>query len=304
VLGWLWDNAAGPVLHALGYQDPLPPDQPWPQVWWMPGGLLSLLPVHAAGHHTDPPDPAGRTVMDRVISSYTPTVGALAYARTPRAAVADADPRSLIVAMPTTPGLPREGRLRYVAAEAAMVQNRLPRPTLLTEPPADREATAGQVPTRDAVLEHLPRSAIAHFACHGYTDPADPSQSRLLLHDHIRNPLTVATLASFSLDRARLAYLSACSTARTADARLLDEAIHLTSAFQLVGFPHVIGTLWEIDDKIAVEIADSFYTALTDADGALDPDLAARALHRATRAQRDLRPTAPHLWASHIHAGA
>ena len=185
-----------------------------------------------------------------------------------------------------------------------MVQHRLPSPTLLTEPPADRDATAGQVPTRAAVLKHLPRSAIAHFACHGHTDLADPSQSRLLLHDHLRNPLTVAALASFSLDHARLAYLSACSTARIADARLLDEAIHLTSAFQLAGFPHVIGTLWEIDDEIAVEIADSFYAALTDADGALDPDLAARALHHAARAQRNQHPAAPYLWASHIHAGA
>ena len=54
VLGWLWDNAAGPVLHALGYQDPPPPGQPWPQVVVEPGGLLSLLPVHAAGHHIRP----------------------------------------------------------------------------------------------------------------------------------------------------------------------------------------------------------------------------------------------------------
>jgi hypothetical protein len=48
-------------------------------------------------------------------------------------------------------------------------------PVLLTEPPDG--TTDGQVPTRAAVLEHLPGSVIAHFACHGYTDPADPSQS-------------------------------------------------------------------------------------------------------------------------------
>ena len=27
VLAWLWDNAAGPVLHALGYQEPPAPGQ-------------------------------------------------------------------------------------------------------------------------------------------------------------------------------------------------------------------------------------------------------------------------------------
>jgi CHAT domain-containing protein len=103
---------------------------------------------------------------------------------------------------------------------------------------------------------------------------------------------------------ARLAYVSACSTARTGDLSLLDEAVHLATAFQLAGFPHVIGTLWEINDATAVEIADTFYAALADPGGALDPDRAARALHHAVRAQRDQRPAAPYLWASHIHAGA
>ena len=107
-----------------------------------------------------------------------------------------------------------------------------------------------------------------------------------------------------TLDHARLAYLSACSTARTGDTSLLDEAIHLATAFQLAGFPHVIGTLWEINDEIAVEIAEAFYAALADPGGTLDPDRAARALHHAARAQRDLQPAAPYLWGSHIHAGA
>lgn len=52
--------------------------------------------------------------------------------------------------------------------------------------------------------------------------------------------------------RGTLAYQSACETALTGKARLLDEAIHLTSAFQLADYPHVIGTPWPIDDEIAV----------------------------------------------------
>jgi CHAT domain-containing protein len=208
--------------------------------------------------------------------------------------------KSLIVAMPTTPDLPGGAQLRYVPSEAALVQARLPNPTVLAEsadPTEDR-------PTRAAVLECLPEAAIAHFACHGYTDPADPSGSRLLLHDHRSAPFTVAALAPLALGHAQLAYLSACATASVADDRLLDEAIHLTSAFQLAGFPHVIGTLWEIDDATAVEIADAFYTALGDRDGALAPDLSASALHQATRTQRDRQPANPYLWASHIHVGA
>ncbi len=304
VLAWLWDNAVGPVLDALGYEEQPAPGKPWPRLWWVPGGLLSLLPVHAAGRHASPPDSARRSVMDRVISSYTPTVSALAHARTAQATAGRGAPgRSLIVAMPTTPDLPGEGRLKYVSAEAALLQDRLPRPTVLTEPAAD-DTAADEIPTKAAVLEHLSRCDIAHFACHGYTDPVDPSQSQLLLHDHRRDPLTVAALAPLALDHAQLAYLSACSTARVDDTRLLDEAIHLTSAFQLAGFPHVIGTLWEINDAIAVKVADTFYTALTNPDGSIDCHSAARALHHATRTLRDRQPDAPDLWASYIHAGA
>ena len=302
VLSWLWDNACEPVLDVLGYRGPPPAGKPWPQVWWVPGGPLSLLPIHAAGHHSSAPEPGCRSVLDRVISSYTPTIGALVHARAVPAPVALKS--SLIVAMPTTPGLPREGRLGSVPAEASMLQVLLPRPVVLTERSAAHDNSTDQLPTKATVLERLPGCSIAHFACHGENDPADPSQSRLLLHDYRQDPLTVAALGPLALDHAQLAFLSACSTARATNNRLLDEAIHLASAFQMAGFAHVIGTLWEIDDKIAVEIARAFYSTISYPDGTIDAGHAAEALHHAIRAQRDREPDAPWLWASHIHAGA
>ncbi|MFI5671755.1 CHAT domain-containing protein [Streptomyces sp. NPDC051704] len=326
VLEWLWDAAAGPVLEALGHKGPPPPETQGelPRVWWAPGGPLGLLPLHAAGHHTDAhDDPNRRTVMDRVVSSYTPTVRALRHARERGRALgaggAAAAGRALIVAMPTTPGLPGEGRLRFVDAEAAMLETRFPDRVLLRERDQDRgqdqdrdRAEEDTAPTKANVLAHLPHCAIAHFACHGTSDPADPSQSRLLLHDHAEDPLTVRSLAPVALDRARLAYLSACRTAAVDTANLPDEAVHLTSAFQLAGFPHVIGTLWEIDDRIAVHIARAFYDGLKTDSGAVDPDRSARALHAAVREVRDGRDLppgcdrrrAPLLWAAHLHAGA
>ncbi|MDQ3990295.1 MAG: CHAT domain-containing protein, partial [Actinomycetota bacterium] len=84
----------------------------------------------------------------------------------------------------------------------------------------------------------------------------------LFLGDHDSDPLTVASLAPIRLDQARLAYLSACRTAFNPSTDLADEAIHLTTAFQLAGYPHVVGTFWEIDDALAVRIADTFYAAL------------------------------------------
>ena len=70
VLAWLWDVVAAPVLEYLGYTAPLDPDTGGRRVWWIPTGPLSALPVHAAGHHLAGTD----TVLDRVVSSYTPTV--------------------------------------------------------------------------------------------------------------------------------------------------------------------------------------------------------------------------------------
>jgi hypothetical protein len=173
------------------------PGAPWPRVWWATGGLLGPLPLHAAGYHSPGPDAEPRTVMDRVVSSYTPTIRALRYARQhtppPAAGVPDTAGQALIVAMPVTPGLPGQGRLPGVPAEIAMLRALLNQPVLLTEPdpgpgaPVD-DAAAEHVPTRASVLARLPAAAIAHFACHGSTDPADPSQSRLLLHDHDAAP--------------------------------------------------------------------------------------------------------------------
>jgi len=314
-LEWLWDTVAGPVLDSLDYRFQPAAGADWPRVWWEPGGLLGLLPLHAAGYHTDPAnDPGRRTVMDRVVSAYTPTVRALHYARR-RPPAPSAPGQALIVAMPTTPYLPGDGRLAHVGAEAEMLCNRLPNHVLLLEPAPAGDVTAdasSSSPTKTDVLGHLPACSIAHFACHGTSDAADPSRSRLLLHDHATDPLTVASLAPVRLDQAQLAYLSACRTAALHTTELIDEAIHLTSAFQLAGFPHVIGTLWEIDDRIAVTIAETFYTHLQTSAGTLDTSKAAWALHQAVRTVRDGRDLpgqldrtrVPFLWAAYVHAGA
>lgn len=290
VLGWLWDVAAGPVLECLGHHGAAPEGADRPRVWWAPGGALSTLPLHAAGHHQEAVrGEAERTVMDRVVSSFTPTVRALRHARRAVPAASGPPTTSLITVMAGTPGATD---LPYARQEAERVAARLPRPVLLTE-----------ASTAD-VLGLLPDCAVAHFACHGVSDPADPSRSRLLLRDHPDSPLTVARLAPVDLDRAQLAYLSACRTAVSDSQDLVDEAIHLTTAFQLAGFRHVVGTLWEIDDRFATHLADAFYAELVTGEGPVDARRAARSLHAAVRTARDHLVRAPSLWAAHLHAGA
>ncbi|MGH3195967.1 MAG: CHAT domain-containing protein [Streptosporangiaceae bacterium] len=135
-LGWLWEALAGPVLDRLGITGPPQDRQPWPRLWWCVSGLLSFLPVHAAGHHTRA-DAATASVIDRVISSYTPTIRALTHARRPGLATAadehdrpSAGDRVVAVAMPHTPGA---SDLPGARAEATGLQRQFPgRVTVLT----------------------------------------------------------------------------------------------------------------------------------------------------------------------------
>lgn len=301
LMEWLWDTVAEPVLghleHSLGTRQPSAPDLP-PRIWWMPGGLLSRLPLHAAGYHRES---AGRTVLDRTISSYTPTIRALGWARALTGAAAKPE-RSLIVAMPVTPGGDL-GPLPNAADEARALTAILPNPTVFTS-----DATGEvrkRMPTRPTVLAALRDADIAHFACHAASDPASPSRSQLFLHDHESSPLTVGHLAPLRLQHACLAYLSACQTSLSMPDSLGDESIHLTSAFQLVGYPHVIGTLWPIADSFAMELATTFYTELLGAPGHIGTDSAATALRDAIRDKRDHGYGArPLLWAAYLHAGA
>jgi CHAT domain-containing protein len=147
----------------------------------------------------------------------------------------------------------------------------------------------------------LPRFPWAHFACHGFNSIDQPSASSLLLHDHQSQPLTVIDIARLRLDRAEFAFLSACSTARTS-AGLADEAIHLASAFQLAGYRHVIGTLWEVGDRSAARIAARVYATVAGNDAGVD--ISAEALHHAVRELRARAADRPSAWASHIHIGA
>ncbi|TRV81502.1 CHAT domain-containing protein [Streptomyces sp. 130] len=292
-LEWLWETVAEPVLDELGYREAPPDGSAPPRMWWAPGGLLSLLPLHAAGRYDERGVRHGQAVMERVVSSYTPTIRALSHARR-RQTAPPGRQSSLIVAMPTTPGLPG---LAHVPTEVDMLTSTLPDPLVLT-------GSAHTLPTRDRVLKELARHTIAHFACHGAHDPADPSRSRLLLHDHEQSPFTVAALAPIDLWQARLAYLSACETALNTATGLLDEAIHMASAFQAAGYSHVVGTLWSIDDEAAAEMAQDFYAGMrADASEGIDFTAAARALHDAVRTQRDRYPRMPSLWAAHIHVG-
>ncbi|MGP4100163.1 CHAT domain-containing protein [Nonomuraea sp. KM90] len=277
-LGWLWDVLAEPVLDALDLTGP-PEAGAWPRLWWSPAGPLNSLPLHAAGRHAV----AGASVLDRVVSSYTPTLRALLHSR---ARSVPARRAGLAVAMPATPG---QAALPSTASEAVEATARLHGLSLI-----------GPAASRAAVLAALPGASVAHFACHAGSDPADPSASHLLLHD---GPLSVTEISRLDLGDAELAYLSACATAR-GGARLADEAIHLASAFQLAGYAQAVATLWEIGDRVASAMAAGFHRELGATLDAPARIPGALALHTATRRMRAAMPGRPSAWAAFLHSGA
>jgi hypothetical protein len=293
VLAWLWDVLVEPVLSELGY-DGSPSAQgggPWPRVWWCPTGPLTVLPIHAAGHH--PRDGAitpGRAdcTLDRVISSYAPTLSALRRARRP---AEDVPVRQVTIAMPTTPGRGHLANLPGVTAETNVLARHFPAGTA-------HQQLVGRQATRAKVLAAMKTHSWVHLACHASQQHDDPAESGFALW---HATLTIKDLTAQPTQPRDLAFLSACETA-AGSVRHLDESIHLAAAMQVLGYRHVIATMWTIADRPAPYVADSMYSALTAA-GRPDSVRAAEALHHAVRQLRAAAPDDPLIWAPYVHFG-
>ena len=67
---------------------------------------------------------------------------------------------------------------------------------------------------------------------------------------------------------------------RSGDEESPDEAIHLASAMQFVGFRSVIGTMWAVDDSATIKVASTFYKHMVNESGRLDYTRAAFALNK------------------------
>jgi CHAT domain-containing protein len=201
--------------------------------------------------------------------------------------------------MTTTPGLPKlpgveddkEAILKVIPSQFKL--------ELLDHPNADR------------VLKSVQHCSIAHFACHGLADYVDPSKSGLVFQrqDHsgclFQDAVTVLDVSELKLERARIAYLSACSTAENKAVKLKDEVIHIVSGFQVAGFAHAVGCLWPPTDTVCVKVAGGFYGSLFRREDTEVEDIdIATALHESIGAVRATDWDQPLKWAQFVHYGA
>ncbi|QKX64818.1 uncharacterized protein TRUGW13939_11994 [Talaromyces rugulosus] len=295
-LSRLWSSCVCLVLEKLGMSE-RPTSSELPRIWWMGTGLAGSLPFHAAGDHSVG---SVANTLSCAISSYTPMIKALRHAR--EKATMDIDKHSiLLVTMAQTPGhtdLPgvedEERAIIRIVQDPHSVQS-LRRPSARTV----LDMLNGDM---------LESFNIVHFACHGSADLTDPSNSFLALQgssDSAPDKLTVQAISDANVEKARLAYLSACSTAETRVSDLADDALHLASSFLVAGFGHVVASMWPSNDRICANIASSFYRNLLMKGGTEQGNRAvAAALHSAVLEVRSQNLERPHLWAQHIHSGA
>jgi tetratricopeptide (TPR) repeat protein len=276
-LDMLWTAVARPVLTELYRLGHLEPDHAGlRRLWWVPTGLLALLPLHAATAREELI--CGQIPASSIVASYTPTTGALLQARVTSAA-APTSRHALVIGPETAGRMP----LPAANAEAALVATRLG---------TDLHAQAA---SRDEFLSELGQCTWLHLALHARFVDADPSASHVLLPGG--DTVAVSEIAALPNQVRELAYLSACETTSTS-AALADEAVHLTAAFQLAGFPQAIGTQWVVNDRVALRVARAVYDRLTpqpvsavgNARLTVSPFSAAAALHAALASVRARYP--------------
>lgn len=278
ILLWLWSSAVKPVLTEL---ELIPSNrEPLPCVWWVTDGPMAQMPIHAAGDYFK--DSSDHT-FQHVVSSYTPTIEALAYAREASSkASKQPNKRVLLVGIATTPANDTLGNIPGFQKQPKDIEEIIFACATMRRP---------KNPSKYSVLNALPDS-----------DPEqDSSSSRFyLLYDRDNDmvePLTIRGISDVEAPNAVVVYLSG--------EHLLHEAIHLTREFQLAGFPHVIGTLWTGGEGLAAVVAQIFYRNLFSLleEGVLE-NAVARAFHSAIVSLWEKERNNPLSWTPFIHVGA
>ena len=223
VVQWLWDSG----IRAMSRDLPA-----GALITIVPVGLLSLLPVHAAGG----PTAAGQAPEDWEYLADLVTVRYAHNARTLLRARDRADklPRSALTLLAVAaPDSDPQQQVRYTVPEITQIARQWAR----------AETVIDGTPT--AVERMLAGHTVWHFACHCHVTPDSILDSELLLTGA---RLSLRTILALPPSSRRLAVLSACDT-HLSGTRLPDEAIGLPAGLLQAGFAGVVGSYWSVTDR-------------------------------------------------------
>ncbi|KAJ7290268.1 CHAT domain-containing protein [Mycena rebaudengoi] len=287
LLADIWKTIVKPVFEVLNLEKSDNPSR----LWWCPTGPFAFVPIHAAGiYNSDGTD----CVSDYVISSNTPTLTALLD---PPAH----NPAFFKMTAVIEPNAPKCDSLPGTELELEKIKSRVPSQWL----------TLLESTTRDTVLQHLHKSSVIHFACHGTQDFENPLNSGLILSDGRLDMAQIMhkPVNDMMKNSMKLAFLSACETAK-GDEKTPDEAMHLAASLLFAGFGGVVATMWRMNDNDGPKIADTFYEYLfkdcsPDSVSPRVPDLtkAAKALHLAVKALYREPGMTFERWVPFVHHG-
>jgi len=289
----MWTCVVKPVLVSLQIHRQDGPLSTWPHICWIPTGVLSLYPMHAAGLGLHKKS----NLVNYAISSYAPSLRSLirrsrAMSHGSTSGLAPpSSPSAVALAMINTPGLPPEGLwenpedaperrnwpvLKYSREEVALVHRFFPLPDMAGI------GTEFNPTTKEAITALEAGIPIVHLSCHGYINYMYPSNSIILFRDWEDDPLTVKVIDNLNI-KSELVLLSACFTANSGVDNLQDESLQLTSSLFDAGFPRVVGSLWGVAQKQTRDFVEGFYEYLgTYHQGVITTRCVAEACHAAT----------------------
>ncbi|MER7642559.1 CHAT domain-containing protein [Streptomyces sp. NPDC126522] len=236
VVNDLWEQVMQPVADVLGDCE---------RAVLLPGGLLGLLPLHAAGKCASQQVDEWWFLLERTALSYAPHAAALRSAARNRPAI------TRLTLVHPAPASARGANHPSLDVAAEMSGVKSARPTSVTM----AEIAPEQV-SKARLLDALRTTDVLHFTGHGDVDSGNPLSSGLHLGGDAR--LEVRDLLAARGVRAAFAVLSACGTAVTGDA-LPDEVVGLPTALIQAGLHGVIATQWMCFDNFTAPLMTEFY---------------------------------------------
>ncbi|MFE4696007.1 CHAT domain-containing protein [Streptomyces sp. NPDC056738] len=274
VLETLWDCAMEKVVEELGGTR---------LAVLLAGGLLGMLPLHAAGEMPQERPQSWRFALDSMAFTYAPTVASMTWARAHRK---DASRwKSLFVLAPPDDSprpMSREAELEALSRLDGLVLEKI-----------------DTLEDRRTIMGALRRHDVFHFAGHGWPSATDPLSGGLYLS--AGQTLQVASFLAEPPLPGRVAMIPGCSTAMIGD-HLPEESVGLPTALLQAGFTDVMATQWSVEGGLMAGLIDGLYRRWREP--GTHPAFALAGIQRELfRTGDNGRPLHPLYWAPFTHTG-